>query len=354
MPEGSIKLIVTATNTLFPLLFHCGAELKHLYRLVPLLVAVTGRVWASRPVKCELSENEGVIVSLREEQKTEKRSQNVWFSDSEPLRDVVRESPWALADGKGPFAVMVPVIDGRHAAAGGNYLETSGDIFIPAAEGFTDQILGHVLGVKNLGIRRTERYLPVGTVLTAVGELQEVREDQSSSMKGTFRSHDKVLVLKAPQGGPFILSKLPLPDLIASAEATSVICGKIAVVFTTAGVCMLGISLIQSYLRRKRELYWERLAREARARRAGTAAATSRGGVSRGDGAGGADVNGEDGSDNELDRRGLCIICLEKDCDMVFPNCGHMCVCGNCTSSGRLAQCPICRTHGRPIRVFIT
>ena len=247
MPEGSIKLIVTATNTLFPLLFHCGAELKHLYRLVPLLVAVTGRVWASRPVKCELSENEGVIVSLREEQKTEKRSQNVWFSDSEPLRDVVRESPWALADGKGPFAVMVPVIDGRHAAAGGNYLETSGDIFIPAAEGFTDQILGHVLGVKNLGIRRTERYLPVGTVLTAVGELQEVREDQSSSMKGTFRSHDKVLVLKAPQGGPFILSKLPLPDLIASAEATSVICGKLyagnfahSVVFTTEKRVVLG------------------------------------------------------------------------------------------------------------------
>lgn len=321
---------------------------------MPLLVAVTGRVFATRPVKCELSENEGVIVHLREEQKSEKRSQNVWFTDSEPLRDIVREAPWALADGRGPFAVMVPVVDGRH--AGGDYLQVSGDIFIPAAEGLTDQILGHLVGHKNLGIRRTERYLPVGTVLTAVGELAEVIDGQAGGFKGAFRQNGKVLVLKAPRGGPFILSKMRLPELIASAEATSVFCGRVAMVLTSAGAAMLAVSFVQTYLRRKREAYWERLAREARARRTRTTTGES-GSAARADGAAAAVAGGVNDGDtnNELeDRRGLCTICLEKDCDMVFPNCGHMCVCGSCANSGNMLQCPMCRTHGRPIRVFIT
>lgn len=41
------------------------AELKHLFALVPLLVAVTGRVLAPSPLKCEMSDTEAAIVEVR-------------------------------------------------------------------------------------------------------------------------------------------------------------------------------------------------------------------------------------------------------------------------------------------------
>lgn len=40
-------------------------ELKHLLNLVPVIIAVTGRVWAPKPVKCNLSDGEGAIVEVR-------------------------------------------------------------------------------------------------------------------------------------------------------------------------------------------------------------------------------------------------------------------------------------------------
>ena len=41
------------------------ADLHQLVGLVPLLVAVTGRVFADRPLKCELSDGKGAIVEVR-------------------------------------------------------------------------------------------------------------------------------------------------------------------------------------------------------------------------------------------------------------------------------------------------
>lgn len=41
-----------------------GAELQHLLPLVPVLVAITGRVWCKTPIKCALSDEEGAIVHV--------------------------------------------------------------------------------------------------------------------------------------------------------------------------------------------------------------------------------------------------------------------------------------------------
>lgn len=275
-----------------------------------------------------------MIVSIRDDNKSETKSENIWLTNSTPLRQVVKETPWALVDGKGPFQVQLPVQNGRQAA--GNYMQLSGDLFQPASDGLVDQVLGQLAGHKQLGIRRTERYLPAGTAITAVGELAAV-VDHPGAFKGAYREHGKMLILREPRKGPFVLSTRSLEELISSAQGTSVICGNIAAFFITAGASMLLLSAYYSREAKRRLNEFQRRIRDAR---------------ENGSAATGAGQSGEASGE----RRGVCVACLERDSDMVFPSCGHLCVCRQCAvaASARLNRCPICREYGKPIQVFLT
>lgn len=321
------------------------SEIKHLLALAPILVAVTGRVWAKKPLKCELSDGDAAIITLSEDKKSETRSANVWLPDSSPLREVVKETDWAVVDGAGPFAVQVPILDGRRAS--GDYLQTSGDQFVPTSDGLVEQVLGQLAGHKSLGVRRVERYLPVGTALTAVGELSPV-VDHPAAFNNAYRSEGKMYVLHAPAKGPFILSRRSFPELIASAEATSLMCGRLAVVFTAAGVAMLAVSTYRRVWVWYREKKMRRRVEDARRKR--RAAADTGTADTAVDNNGGGEA-GQEGNDEG--RRGTCVVCLNRESQMVFPSCGHLCVCNQCAGTG-LDRCPVCRGRGRPIRVFVT
>jgi hypothetical protein len=48
-----------------------------------------------------------------------------------------------------------------------------------------------------------------------------------------------------------------------------------------------------------------------------------------------------------------CCICMTNPRDMVYINCGHLCICLECEK--RLDEkCPICRTNGRAINIIIS
>lgn len=55
------------------------------------------------------------------------------------------------------------------------------------------------------------------------------------------------------------------------------------------------------------------------------------------------------GGEREAD---LCTVCLDREADMAFLGCGHLCVCERC--AGSLSRCPLCRTRSRPMKVFRT
>ena len=68
--------------------------------------------------------------------------------------------------------------------------------------------------------------------------------------QGALRSHGKMYVLRAPKaGGPFVISRQALPDLVASLRATSASCSRAALVFTSLGAGLLLLSAAQYALR---------------------------------------------------------------------------------------------------------
>lgn len=324
-------------------------------------MAITGRVWAPKPISCDLSNDEAVIVELREDKKSETRSANVWIPDSAPLREVVRETDWALVGGKGSQEVQVPIINGRHAL--GDFLRISGEQFVPSSEGLVEQVLGQLSGHKSLGVRRSELFLPVGTALTAVGELSTM-VDHPKVFRNAYRTDGKMYVLQSPTNSkvPFLLSHQTLPEMITSALETSAICSRFATWFAAAGVTMLAVSAYHHIWVWYREQKMRRRADEARRTRQTNGSTSSRGGDPS-SGAPASIVNGAENGDSsqqrssilEGDGAGLCVICLQRNSQFVFPGCGHLCVCHSCNRSGNgLTKCPICRSRGKPIRVYVT
>ena len=59
-------------------------------------------------------------------------------------------------------------------------------------------------------------------------------------------------------------------------------------------------------------------------------------------------VEKEDGAGEE---GAICVVCMDKPYNMLILECGHLCVCDEC--SGLIRQCPMCRgSITRFVKVF--
>ena len=47
-----------------------------------------------------------------------------------------------------------------------------------------------------------------------------------------------------------------------------------------------------------------------------------------------------------------CVICLENETNILFCNCGHLCVCEKCIEIKRLTKCPVCKTENTILRII--
>ena len=47
-----------------------------------------------------------------------------------------------------------------------------------------------------------------------------------------------------------------------------------------------------------------------------------------------------------------CVICLENKNNVLFCNCGHICVCNKCLVLKRLNKCPVCKTENTILRII--
>lgn len=85
--------------------------------MLPLLVAVTGRVWTEKPLKCELSDSNAAIVEVVEDQLSMKHLVGeTWVKDVQRVRSSIRETPWVIEESAGLGShTRLPIVDGRDA-----------------------------------------------------------------------------------------------------------------------------------------------------------------------------------------------------------------------------------------------
>lgn len=305
-------------------------------------------------------------LQLKEEKRSESKAADVWLREASPLKEVTRETPWALAQPVGVAflssndttapssspsdttqqtdSVLIPIV--RGAEAHGKYLQVSGETFHPAADGIVQQLMGQLSGHRNVGISVKESYLPVGTTLTAIGELTAIIDDPQK-FEGAIRTKDgKMYAIKAPKGSAFLLSRSTLPELIEFYRGISAFNNTVSWYFLSVGATMLIIRGFRKlWLWRQEQKYIRRIREASRRRRGeespGTLTPTT------------GDRLEESEDEDQESRPNLCVICLERDSRLLYPRCGHFCVCRRCSRIGTAqTRCPICRSPASPITVY--
>jgi hypothetical protein len=320
---------------------------------LPLLVALSGRAVSEAPVACEHAEGvRACIYECAVEQQFLKQADNgEWLRDAALVAHVLREAPWFLARGGTPggaarawrhacghhladpsrFAVQdddsgerVWVVGAT--SAGGLRLATVHDGFEPSARGVLKAGAEFLRGLRVLGTRTTERALPVGAPLCAVGEL--------------LRASDGALQLRRPAAGrPWFVTTRSLEALGGALGASARVFRLLSLGCTTAGVALIAARALQ-HLRAKRRAaaLRRRVQAHAAAQAARRQAAAADGGAAL-DATAAALLSGSDAEEEDADGDSsavpasqLCVICLEREHDAVFRDCGHLAACITCAA----------------------
>jgi E3 ubiquitin-protein ligase MUL1 len=193
-------------------------------------------------------------------------------------------------------------------------------------------------GHKVQGYKRKENFIPVGAILTVVGELTR------NSLAGT--GGGAKFAVRAPPKGDFIITSQPVQQLHAGFTKLSFVYKTIAVAFSGLGAFLIVRKAMRKWLRRRRELHAKRMlveAQQARDQRRLAAATAAAGG----DVEAAAAALAACGDDRESD---TCVVCLEAQSTIAYVACGHMCVCQACSKP--LKKCPVCRMQSDCIKVF--
>ncbi|CAL1362077.1 unnamed protein product [Linum trigynum] len=282
-------------------------------KVLPLVVAISGRVGAETPINCEHSGLRGVIVEETAEQHFLKHNDSgSWIQDSALMLSMSKEVPWYLDDGTD----RVFVLGAR--GASGFVLTVASEVFEESGRSLVRGTLDYLQGLKMLGVKRIERVLPTGTSLTVVGEA--VKDDIG-----------KVRVQR-PHKGPFYVSPKTIDELIGNLGKWARWYKYASMGLTVFGAFLIAKQAIDYIMERKQRLEMQNRV---------LAAAAKRSGNQDGEGANGVAENGADGSKRERPIPDICVICLEHEYNAVFLPCGHMCCCTTCSS--HLTNCPLCR-----------
>ena len=330
----------------------------HVLDLLPLMVSIYGTIVCRKPVSCSLSDKECAVVERVEEKKVESLVNNVWVSGFETISVDRREEVFGvLVDD-----VMVPVV--RPLALEGKYLVKSGEVFEPNKNehSLVHHVVGQVSGHRDLGVRTTEKCLPVGAVVTAIGELAwdtvdgtYAGTDSAKLMKNPKGLSSTALVLRPPSGRDrdkqhFMLWEgASFANIIDMYRGAASFAGTASMYCYVIGASMLGTTLFRTLHRKYREqAFLKKFRRDLRDKRN-----AQRDSKSIPSSSSSYDASADQRShEREQESEHVCVVCLEARRSMAYP-CGHFCICTDCSSRGSASiKCPICRTHGKPITIY--
>eukprot|EP00897_Mesotaenium_endlicherianum_P001883 jgi/Mesen1/1722/ME000138S00577 len=325
--------------------------------VVPLIVAVAGRVGSATPISCEHSSLRGVILQETAEQHYVKNNSGTWVQDSELVLRNSKIVPWYLEDG----TAKVHVVGLGAGAAAGLELTTASEVFEDSGRSVVRGAMDYLQGFKVSGWVAGWGSVPLPGAIADCFALRLLRlgwllrlglgrgVDVSTDDKGALR-------IQRPAKGPFYVTRASLDELIATLGSWSWLYKWLAVGCTALGVLELVSHAVSHFLQKRRAAALQRRVAErmrqgqirSQSRNAAAAAAAaavfpasdSEGmalGSFSGAQAGGAAAEKAD-DDSATD---ICVLCLENQYNAVFVPCGHMCCCTVCAS--QLRNCPLCR-----------
>ncbi|KAF5196629.1 E3 ubiquitin-protein ligase sp1 [Thalictrum thalictroides] len=325
-------------------------QLKDLF--LPLLVAVSGRVGSDTPIKCKHSNSKCVILNERVEQpvrtKCERCDRNKWENKHTGKLVKRAEVPWENSlykiDDQGDGTGCVHVVG----AEGASELDLTfaSKIFEAPDESLLDEISNKCftcktdLSIKIYPSERMEMVLPMGELLTAIGE--------------AVKDKNGAILIQRPHTGKFYVTQKSIDHLIADLGLYQSIFKCFSVGFAVIGVSLIAEHLIKKVKgRRHRSDLWRRSATERRnlldMHRSDVSAAARRLEQDNGSLNGRTSYGSEIASDGLA--RDLCVICEDQEYNIAFVPCGHLCCCRSCSS--KLTNCPLCRRRiEQAIRTF--
>lgn len=189
-----------------------------------------------------------------------------------------------------------------------NLLLTAKATYIPAQLTITGLIASFLRGFHSVGVETNESVLPVGTVITVIGEVTKL-SGQGGDGQG-FR------VGKAAAGGqttPYILTTKNIMEVKSSLRTQATIFKVMSILFGCFTI-MTFYALGKKWLPRFRLRRVQRIVQRQRNL---------------------ANVEG-------LHEAQICVACLQNPREVALFPCGHVCVCADC--SLRIQErCPVCR-----------
>jgi len=186
-----------------------------------------------------------------------------------------------------------------------NLLLPCSSCFIPKNTSINSAVMGNLGNAKSFGIRKTEKFLPLGTIITGIGQI--VKDSET----GQFQLQEP---LEGGSSNPYILTTLSIDDLIGKLELKKKM--QRIIIATTMSIALVILS--------KRAYSWWRYYKLEKLRKS---------------------ILKERRRNKNLDNLcpcQTCLVCLVNPREVILHNCGHVAICSDCVLKVN-GLCPICR-----------
>lgn len=290
---------------------------------LPMIVAVRGRTGAQEPIISDMTGTASVIAEVMEELSSKTQNERgEWTSESQVVTQQRWEAAWYLTDDS---AVRVDVAGSIHAELIKETYEIAKE-FRAGQRSVCTRIIDRLTGYQPLGVRKTERCLPVNTPLTVVGEI-----DRTFTEKGEA----KYVIGRPNAGKPFYITSKSVEELRSSIKRVAKSHTWLAIGFGAVGIALLGhrtwkqVKSAMRYRQIRKQLEAEVRSRRETSLPSSIASSSPR-------------------TDDGL--QPTCIVCWDRPANAAFIPCGHNCVCRRC--GYELTRCPICRRQCVVYRIY--
>lgn len=236
-------------------------------------------------------------VKIREHKSEWSKTTRLWHDIERTISSVSNSVPFSLFNNGVYVKVMDPL------SAEKLELKVIHDKLEPVSSSVADSLVQWATGDKTKGFQTIEEMLPVGTTLTAIGEITV--------------TDDGIKIGPPKSGLTYYLSQLTLDAIIRQLQSGKRVWKILSAIFACGSGILFLVSLYFYFKRRHHRQQEDDFIRRMQQE---------------------MNVLGEG---EVIDQQGACVICMDRPRNVVILDCGHICCCLDCAR--QVNNCPVCR-----------